>query len=168
MAHLFILSNFSYLAGNGYLGSRSADSEELFHCMARFLRKQTKRLLRHFVWHYFHVSTINSYFFGTSPASLAILQKALSVFSNKLHGVSNSLMFPASKTIILKTDGKDYLQLIIDSIVCKFLLNIQSIHICNYPCLSVHLYNIHVVYFLQYCIHHFKYLFINPSNKNTV
>ena len=118
MAHLFILSNFSYLAGNGYLGTRSDDSEELFHCMARFLRKRSERLFRHFAWHYFHVSTINSYF-GTSPASLAILQKALSVFSNKLHGVSNSLMFPASKTIILKTDGKDYLQFIIDSIVCK-------------------------------------------------
>ena len=72
MAHLFILNNFSYLAGNDYLGTRLADSEELFHCLARFLRKQSKRLLQHFAWHYFHVNTMNSYF-GTSPASLAIL-----------------------------------------------------------------------------------------------
>ena len=30
MAHLFILNNFSSLAGDGYLGTRSADSEELY------------------------------------------------------------------------------------------------------------------------------------------
>lgn len=69
MAHLFILNNF-------HLWQETVTSALvrliLKNCMARFLRKQSKRLLRHFAWHYFHVNTMNSYF-GTSPASLAIL-----------------------------------------------------------------------------------------------